>query len=82
MNKGHQGAWTPLDGARGAVPLGAEVFCIAHRGGDNLLLQMSAEILHGTQGEANLSLKVVTEMGQKAPRLLPLFASLQYRGWG
>lgn len=82
VNKGHQGAWTPLDGARGAVPLGTEVFCIVHCGVDNLLLQMGAEMLHGTQGEANLSLKVVTEMGQKAPRLLPWFTSLQCRGWG
>lgn len=49
----------------GAVPLGIEVFCIAYHGGDNLLLQMSAEMLHGTQGEANLSSKAGTEWGRR-----------------
>lgn len=66
----------------GAVPLGTEVFCIAHHGGDNLLLQMRAEMLHGTQGEANLSPKADTQMGQKAPGLLPWFRPLQCRRWG
>jgi len=54
----------------GAVLPGTEVFCIAHHGGEGLLLQMSAEVLHGTQAEANLSPKAGTEMGQKAPEPL------------
>ena len=51
----------------GAMPPGIEVFCTAYHGGDKSLLQVRAEMLHGTQGETNLSPKAGTEMGQKAP---------------
>lgn len=55
-----------------AAPLGTEVSCMAHHGGDNLLLQ-SAEMFCGTQAEANLSPQAAPRAQRK--RFILMFPS-------
>lgn len=72
VNKEHrgmvQGGWY-----WSAAPSGTEVSCIAPHGGGNLLLQMSAELSRGTQGEANLSPQAAPPVQRK--RFILMFPS-------